>query len=190
MKDLAYGSTVPTSAALQDDGATAHLPGMRLPSVPLAATNGHIVDLSTLRGRTVVYAYPRTGVPGQSSPEGWDRIPGARGCTPQNIGFRDRYAELIAYGAAQVYGLSAQDTAYQCEAVERLQLPFPLLSDEQLELARQLQLPTFHIAGMTLLKRLALIIDDGVVTKVFYPVPEPDRNAAEVTVWLAQHPVA
>lgn len=190
MKDLAQGSATRESAALQDDGAAAHLPGMHLPSVKLAATNGHIVDLSTLRGRTVVYAYPRTGVPGQPSPEGWDRIPGARGCTPQNTGFRDRYAELIAYGAAQVYGLSTQDSADQREAAERLQLPFPLLSDAQLQLARLVRLPTFDIAGMTLLKRLALIIDDGVATKVFYPVSEPERNAADVAAWLAQHSVA
>lgn len=179
-----------TALASENDRGAAHLTGLRLPSVPLVATDGLTVDLSTLRGRTVVYAYPRTGVPGQPGPEGWDRIPGARGCTPQNMGFRDRYAELIAYGASHVYGLSTQATAYQREAVERLQLPFPLLSDVQLELVRQLHLPTFGIAGMTLFKRLALIIDDGVVKQVFYPVSQPDRNAADVVAWLAQHFVA
>ena len=189
MKDATQASASSTSSAPQDDGAAAHLAGMRLPALPLAATDGLMVDFSTLRGRTVVYAYPRTGVPGQPSPDGWDQIPGARGCTPQNTGFRDRYAELIAYGASQVYGLSTQDTAYQREAVARLALPFPLLSDAHLRLAEALRLPTFDVAGMTLLKRLALIVDQGVITHVFYPVFPPDRNAADVVAWLAQHPV-
>jgi peroxiredoxin len=168
----------------QDDGAARHLIGLRLPSVPLAATDGSRVDLSTLSGRTVVYVYPRTGVPGQASPDGWDAIPGARGCTPQSCSFRDRHAELKALGVAQVFGLSTQDTGYQREAVERLHLPFPVLSDEGLKLARAIDLPVFEIAGMMLHKRMLLVIDDGIVTKVFYPVFPPDQSAEEVTGWL------
>jgi peroxiredoxin len=170
--------------APQDDGAARHLIGMRLPSLPLKATDGSQVDLSRLPGRTVVYIYPRTGVPGQSPPDGWDQIPGARGCTPQSCGFRDHFSELKRLGVAKVFGLSTQDTAYQREAVERLHLPFAVLSDETLELARAIKLPTFKIAGMTLLKRMALVIDDGIITKVFYPVFPPDKNAEEVIAWL------
>jgi peroxiredoxin len=170
--------------APQDDGAARHLAGMRLPSLVLAATDGSNVDLSKLSGRTVVYVYPRTGVPGQPLPEGWNEIPGARGCTPQSCGFRDHFGELKRLGVVRVFGLSTQDTAYQREAVERLHLPFPVLSDERLALARALDLPTFTTSGMTLLKRMALIIDDGVISKVFYPVFPPDKNAEEVIAWL------
>jgi peroxiredoxin len=169
----------------RDDGAARHLTGRKLPALALAATDGSRVDLSKLRGRTVVYIYPRTGVPGQASPDGWDQIPGARGCTPQSCAFRDHFAELKRLGVAHLYGLSTQDTAYQSEAVERLHLPFPLLSDQKLELARALELPTFTVAGMTLLKRMAWVIDDGAITKVFYPVFPPDKNAEEVIAWLA-----
>jgi peroxiredoxin len=168
----------------RDDGAARHLTGRKLPALALAATDGSRVDLSKLRGRTVVYIYPRTGVPGQASPDGWDQIPGARGCTPQSCAFRDHFAELKRLGVAHLYGLSTQDTAYQSEAVERLHLPFPLLSDQKLELARALELPTFTVAGMTLLKRMAWVIDDGAITKVFYPVFPPDKNAEEVIAWL------
>jgi peroxiredoxin len=168
----------------QDDGGARHLTGMRLPSLPLEATDGSQVDLSSLSGRTVVYIYPRTGVPGQASPQGWDQIPGARGCTPQSCGFRDHFAELQRLGVARVFGLSTQDSAYQREAVERLHLPFAVLSDERLELARAIKLPTFKVAGMTLLKRMALVIDAGIITKVFYPVFPPDKNADEVIGWL------
>src|SRR5262249_30355638 len=136
----------------QDDGAARHLAGLRLPSVPLAATDGSQVDLSKLKGRTVVYIYPRTGVPGRSPPDGWDAIPGARGCTPQSCSFRDHFGELKELGVAQLYGLSTQDTAYQREAATRLHLPFPILSDEKLALTKALTLPTFSVAGMTLLK--------------------------------------
>ncbi len=168
----------------QDDGAARHLQGLALPSLSLAATDGSRVDLSKLAGRTVVYIYPRTGVPGQPLPEGWDAIPGARGCTPQSCSFRDHFAELKRLGVAHLYGLSTQDTAYQREAVERLKLPFAILSDAGLALTRAIDLPTFAVAGMTLLKRMALVVDDGVIGKVFYPVFPPDRSAAEVIAWI------
>ena len=169
-----------------DDGATEHLAGERMPSVLLAATSGSAIDLSAQRGRTVVYAYPRTGRPGVANPEGWDMIPGARGCTPQSCAFRDEFAELRRLGVERVFGLSTQDRAYQREAADRLQLPFVLLSDHDLKLTRELQLPTFETHGMTLLKRFTLVIDDGTITHVFYPVFPPDQNAAEVIAWLSE----
>jgi peroxiredoxin len=168
----------------QDDGAARHLAGMRLPDLALPATDGASVNLGKLAGRTVVYIYPRTGVPGIDLPPGWNDIPGARGCTPQSCGFRDHFAELKRLGVGQVFGLSVQDTAYQQEAATRLHLPFPILSDERLAFAGALTLPTFSVAGMTLLKRMALIIDDGVITKAFYPVFPPDQSAAEVVAWI------
>jgi peroxiredoxin len=167
-----------------DDGAASHLTGLALPDVALSATDGTQVNLSKLRGRTVVYVYPRTGEPGKPSPDGWDAIPGARGCTPQSCGFRDHYGALKQLGVQQLYGLSTQDSAYQREAAERLHLPFAILSDADLALTRAMRLPTFTVAGMTLLKRMAWVIDDGVIIKVFYPVFPPDQNAEEVVAWL------
>jgi peroxiredoxin len=169
-----------------DDGATRHLVGAKLASVPLRATNGSMVDLSTLPGRTIVYAYPRTGKPGVENPPGWDMIPGARGCTPQSCSFRDHFAELKGLGVKNLFGLSTQDPAYQQEAAERLHLPFAILSDEHLALSRAMKLPTFQTSGMTLFKRFTLVIDDGVVKHVFYPVFPPDRSAADVVEWLSQ----
>jgi peroxiredoxin len=169
----------------QDDGACAHLAGMKLPQgLSLPATDGRMVDLSGLFGRTVVYVYPRTGAPGKAVPEGWDAIPGARGCTPQSCAFRDHFKELSELGVDQLFGLSTQDTAYQKEAETRLHLPFPLLSDEGLELAKALNLPTFDFGDATMIKRLTLIIEDGTIRDVIYPVFPPDKNAEAVIDWL------
>ena len=168
----------------QDDGACNHLTGMKLPSIALRSTRGRMVDLSQLKGTTVVYIYPRTGRPDQELPTGWNAIPGARGCTPQSCGFRDHHQELQALGAAELFGLSTQDTAYQQEAVERLHLAFELLSDEKLEFAQTLRLPMFEVDGMKLIKRITLIVRDGKIVKVFYPVFPSDRNADEVIEWL------
>jgi len=172
----------------QDDGAARHLPGMKLPDLALPATNGAPVNLARLKGRTVVYAYPRTGVPGSPPPDGWDAIPGARGCTPQSCGFRDRFNDLGAAGADHLYGLSTQDAEYQREAAERLHLPFTILSDTELKLTRALTLPTFEAGGMTLMRRLTLVIDDGAITHVFYPVFPPDESAAVTLRWLQDNP--
>ncbi len=168
----------------QDDGAARHLTGCRLPAIALAATDGAQVNLSKLKGRTVVYVYPRTGRPGQALPTGWDAIPGARGCTPQSCGFRDHFAELKQLGVNALFGLSTQEGAYQREVAERLHLPFAILSDADLRLTRAMRLPTFEVDGMTLIKRMAWIIDDGVIIRVFYPVFPPDRSAGEVVAWL------
>ena len=162
-----------------DDGAADQLPGASIPHVPLASTSGEPVDLAALSGRTVVYCYPLTGRPDMELPRGWDEIPGARGCSPQSCAFRDHHEDLRALGA-RVFGLSTQDTEYQREAVERLNLPYELLSDEDLRFAGALSLPTFEAGGMVLLKRLTMIIDDGSIEKVFYHVFPPDRNAGEV----------
>lgn len=183
-------STIPAPI---DDGATRHRTGTRMPSVCLRTTDGNVVDLSALPGRlsalpgrVIVYAYPRTGKPGVENSEGWDMIPGARGCTPQSCGFRDHFAELKALGIEHLFGLSTQDTEYQREAAERLHLPFVILSDEQLALVRTMNLPTFEASGMTLLKRFTLVINDGMVEHVFYPVFPPDRSAVDVIEWLSQ----
>ncbi len=165
-----------------------HLLGTPMPSLALLATDGRPIDLSKLPGRVVAYAYPRTGRPGVPSFDGWDMIPGARGCTPQSCAFRDHFAELKALGIKDVFGLSTQDTDYQREAALRLHLPFAILSDEGLKLTRAMRLPTFEAGGTTPLKRFALIIRDGAVEKVFYPVFPPDRNAGDVIAWLKQNP--
>ncbi len=177
----------PDIPAPQDDGGARHLPGMKLADLALPATSGAAVNLARLAGRTVLYLYPRTGVPGIDLPPGWNDIPGARGCTPQSCGFRDHFAELKGLGVSHLFGLSTQDTDYQREAAERLHLPFAILSDAGLAFTRAMRLPTFAVAGMTLLKRMGLIIDDGVIAKVFYPVFPPDQNAAEVVAWLRDH---
>lgn len=172
-----------------DDGGARHLEGLRLPDLPLPATDGRVVSLARLSNRSVVYAYPRTGRPDQIAVvDDWDMIPGARGCTPQSCAFRDHHGELLAAGAAHVFGLSTQDTVYQQEAVARLHLPFAILSDEQRALTDALRLPTMEVAGLVLLKRMALVIDDGRITKAFYPVFPPDRNAADVLAWLKANP--
>lgn len=166
-----------------DDGAAHHLPGRPLPALRLPATDGEPVTLDALPGLWVLYVYPMTGRPGVPLPDGWDAIPGARGCTPQSCGFRDHAVELRGLGAG-VYGISAQDTAWQQEAHDRLHLPFPLLSDAALALKESLQLPTFTAGGMELYKRLTLVTRDSRIARVFYPVFPPDQNAAEVLRWL------
>jgi peroxiredoxin (alkyl hydroperoxide reductase subunit C) len=179
-------SKIPAPA---DDGAAAHLKGMTIPPVSLVATDDTSVVLSALPGRTVVFGYPRTGEPGKIAlVDDWDMIPGARGCTPQTCAFRDLFKELKDAGARQVFGLSTQDNVYQTEMASRLHLPFPVLSDEKLALTRALNLPTMQVAGLTLIKRLALIIDNARITHVFYPVFPPDRNAGDVLAWLKANP--
>jgi peroxiredoxin len=167
----------------EDDGKADHLLNAAVPAIELPATTGETIRLDALPGRTVLFAYPRTGRPGEDLPPGWDEIPGARGCTPEACGFRDAHAQFAATGA-RVLALSTQDPEYQGELSERLGLPFPVLSDERLELTNALGLPTFETSGWTLLKRLTLVIDDGRVTHVFYPVFPPDRHAQEVLSWL------
>lgn len=171
-----------------DDGACAHLPGLPMPPVVLPSSDGGSVDLAALPpGHLVLYCYPMTGTPGRALPENWDAIPGARGCTPQACGFRDHAVELAGLGAS-VMGLSTQTPAEQRDLVARLHLPFPVLSDERLLLARALRLPTFWADGAERIRRLTLLIDDGRITHVFYPVFPPDRSAADVVAWLRERP--
>jgi peroxiredoxin len=172
----------------EDDGAADHLWDTPLPPFELAATDGSRVRLDRLAGRVVVYAYPRTGVPGEDPlVPNWDEIPGARGCTPESCAFRDHYRDLREAGASLVFGFSTQDTDYQREAAERLHLPFALLSDGDLEMTKAMRLPTFEVAGQTLLKRFTLVISDARVEHVFYPVFPPDGHADEVLGWLRGH---
>ncbi|PSB55313.1 peroxiredoxin [Chamaesiphon polymorphus] len=166
-----------------DDGACDRLLGELLPPIALASTQGDRINLSIIPGYVVLYCYPMTGQPGVPLPTGWDEIPGARGCTPQSCAFRDLHQELNELGA-QVFGLSTQSTAYQTEAVDRLHLPFPLLSDADLRFATALNLAMFEIDSQPLIKRVTLIMDAGKIVKVFYPVFPPDRNADEVISWL------
>jgi len=169
-----------------DDGAADHLVGEAIPGLSLPSTLGPPVDLAAAaRATLVLYVYPRTGRPDEELPEGWDDIPGARGCTPQSCAFRDHFAELRALGA-DVIGLSAQPLADQVEFAERVGLPYPILSDPELELATALGLPTFEVAGMRLYRRLTLIARKGRIDNVFHPVFPPDRNAADVAAWLAE----
>lgn len=166
-----------------DDGACSHLEGMRLPSLTLESTAGRAIDLSSERGLTVVYFYPLIGRPDSPPMIGWNEIPGARGCTPQSCAFRDEYSALREFGAA-IYGASAQPLEDQREAVQRLDLPFELLNDSSFTLTNALNLPTFEYNSLRLIKRLTLVIADGLIRKVFYPVFPPNQNAAEVTAWL------
>lgn len=167
-----------------DDGAANHLAGMRMPSVSLPSTRGRMVDLAALPpGNTVIYIYPMTGVPGKALPDGWDAIPGARGCTPQTCGFRDLIAEFTKLNAT-VFGLSSQPTGYQQEMVERLHVPFEVLSDAEFRLAKALNLPTFEVEGTQLLKRLTLVIRNNRIEHVFYPVFPPNESADQVLSWL------
>lgn len=174
----------------EDDGEADHLPGTTVPPVILSATDGTAVDLSDLSDRTVVYCYPKTGRPDKDViPDGWDEVPGARGCTPESCGFRDHYQELLNRGVSEVFGLSVQSGDYQREARDRLGLPFELLSDSSLEFTNHLRLPTFEIAGERWLKRLTLVLSDGRIEHVFYPVFPPDEHAEEVERWLDTHPL-
>ncbi len=173
----------------QDDGAADHLPGMAAPHLHLASTTGKAIRLDALGpGRTVLYIYPLTSRPGTDLPQGWDLIPGARGCTPEACGFRDHHQDLLTAGAARLLGLSSQDTSYQREAAERLHLPFQMLSDPALNLASALGLPTFQASGLTLYKRLTMIIGDNVIEHAFYPVFPPDKHAQQVLDWLRENP--
>jgi len=180
LNEMSAGLPVP-----DDDGAADHLPGLAAPHVTLPSTSGENVALDDLGpGRTVLYVYPLTGRPDRDLPNGWDSIPGARGCTPEACDFRDHHEELLAAGATRVFGVSAQDTDYQREVVDRLRLPFAMLSDSELRLAEVLRLPTFEAGGTTLFKRITLVVRDGVVEHVFYPVFPPGAHAQEVLAWL------
>ncbi len=171
-----------------DDGACDHLLGVGLPDIALSTTNYNQVNFSALKGYTVIYIYPMTGRPDIALPDGWDQIPGARGCTPQSCSFRDHYQEIKALNA-QVFGLSTQTTDYQTEAANRLHLPFPLVSDSNLKFITQLSLPTLKVEGMILSKRITLIAHNGTIQKVFYPVFPPNENANQVIRYLNEKKV-
>lgn len=166
-----------------DDGACNHLSGKLIPDIPLVSTSNERIFLRNFKGNVVIFCYPMTGKPGIPLPQGWDQIPGARGCTPQACSFRDHYKELLDLNV-RIFGVSTQKTDYQKEAKERLHLPFDLLSDEKLEFANDLKLPLLFVDNMTLIKRITLIIINGVIVKYFYPVFPPDKNIFEVLDWF------
>jgi len=173
-----------------DDGAASHLPGQTLPAVEFTASDGMRVRLDTVdSGRWVLYLYPLTGEPGVDMPPGWNQIPGARGCTAEACGFRDNLTDMQVAGAQKVLALSTDDADYQRALVSRMHLPYPMLSDPQLTLAKALDLPTFEVEGMTLYKRLTMVVDGARITHVFYPIFPPDSHAAEVLDWLRANPV-
>jgi peroxiredoxin len=184
-----YASLPPDLPIPEDDGAANHLTGTKSPELTLINTALEPIQLDALgNGRTVIYVYPLTGRPGTDLPAGWDAIPGARGCTPESCSFRDHHQELLDAGAGRVFGLSSQDSDYQREVVERLHLPFEMLSDPTLSLAAALGLPTFEAGGLTLYKRLTLIIRDGLCEHVFYPIFPPNEHAEQVLAWLRDNP--
>jgi len=170
----------------QDDGACNHLLGMFLPSLNLSSTSGQTVNLAQVNDWVVIYCYPMTGKPGQTLPLGWIQIPGAAGCTPQSCSFRDHYEELQALNT-KVFGISIQTTEVQKEAVERLHLPFELLSDASLKFAQSLRLPMFEVEGLQLIKRVTLIAYKAKIVKYFYPVFPPDKNIDDVIAWLQKN---
>lgn len=174
----------------ENDGAAEHLQGQPLPALTLATSDDATVDLSGLGvGRTIIYIYPLTGLPGQDLPDGWDAIPGARGCSTEACDFRDHHADLHRAGAIRIYGMSSQSTAYQAEVVERLRLPFAMISDPTFSFADALRLPTFSAPGHDrLFSRLTLVIRDSVIEHVFYPIFPPNTHAEHVLDWLTAHP--
>ena len=184
---MAETQTETRAGAPEDDGAADHLEGIGMPNVVLSGTDG-TADLGALFGTAVLYCYPSTATPGKALPAGWDAIPGARGCTPQSCAFRDHVAELGLAGADHIHGISVQGVEDLREAKERLALPYALLSDAELTLARAIRLPTFETEGRTLLKRVTLVVRDGTIVKAFYPIHPPERNAGDVLDWLRANP--
>ena len=169
----------------ENDGAADHLMGAMLPQLTLDSTRGPVSLRTLAQALLVLYVYPRTGTPGVPSLEGWDAIPGARGCTPQSLGFRDAYSRFRELGA-EVAGLSAQSLDDQVEFARRNDIPYPVIADPDLRLGSALRLPTFDVEGHTLYKRLALVVQACAVAKVFYPVFPPNENADEVLAWLEE----
>lgn len=181
---LSIGSAASVTGTLSDDGGARHLKrGLRMPDLHLPTTSGDSVNLARLAGTAIVYCYPWTGRPGLPNPPNWDDIAGAHGSTPEAEGFRDLHGGFRQVEAA-VYGLSTQTSDYQRELVERLGLPYEIISDAEFVLQRALGLPTFATGGVTYLKRLTLALQDGRIERVYYPVPLPGAHAREVCAWL------
>ncbi len=185
MEDLA--ALPPNLPTPIDDGTCRHLAGMRLPDIRLQTHKGQLLNLSLLCGPSLVFVYPMTGVPGKSLPYGWNEIPGARGCTTEACGFRDNIKQFDKLGI-RVFGLSNQSSGEQQEAAGRLQLPYPLLSDQNLLFAKSLNLPLFECEGMPRIKRLTLICRSGIIEQCFYPVFPPDSHADELLAILSSSP--
>lgn len=174
-----------------DDGACRHLAGMMLPAVTLRSSHNALVDISqvALRGQAVFFFFPAAGRPGVPDPTGWNLIPGARGCTPQLCDYRDATTEFEELDI-KLFGVSSQRAKDLVEIAERNHLRYELLSDEKLQLTKALHLPTFkieHPVGLVpsvCIKRLTVVVSEGRIEKVFYPVFPPDKNAGEVLAYL------
>jgi peroxiredoxin len=171
----------------QVDGGASHLVGLKLPDIGLKSTNGVEVNLARLAGTLVLYCYPMTGQPNVALPSGWDDIPGARGCTPQTCAYRDLNQDMQRLGAT-IFGISTQDCAYQLEMAQRLHLPFDILGDSALHFAKALRLPLMEVAGMPLMKRVTMIVRDGIIVKTHYPIFPTHEDAPRVLQWLIDHP--
>lgn len=184
LPDTTFPSDIPVP---QDDGACNHLTGKDFPSLEIPSTAGNVVDISSLSGVTILFCYPRTAAPDETVPDSWNEIPGARGCTPQACSFRDASKEFLELGVSHIFGASTQDTPYQQEVKQRVGLPYQLLSDESLALQKALNLPTFEWQGKKLIKRLSMVIEDGKILKVFYPVFPPSESANEVLKWMKNY---
>ena len=170
------------------DANLEHLNEFIVPDIKLNSTDGDIVNLSNLKGITVIYIYPMSGVPGKELPEGWDEIPGARGCTPQSCSFRDNFSKLKELGVKNIFGLSTQSTKYQKELADRIHLPYSILSDEKFEFAKKFKLPFFNVDKMDLIKRITLILEDNKIVKYFYPIFPPTKNVEDVIRYLDKKP--
>ncbi|CAD0081750.1 unnamed protein product [Aureobasidium vineae] len=187
MSHTTFPSDIPIPT---DDGACDHLPGMTIPPLSLPATNDTSIKISSLQSLVIIFCYPRTGAPGETIPDAWNSIPGARGCTPQACSFRDTQREFMTAGVNKIFGLSTQSTAYQQEVKTRLNLPFELLSDEKLDFVEALSLPTIDWEGKKLTKRITLAMVEGKIVKVWYPVFPPDQSAQQVLDWLTEEKTA
>lgn len=169
-----------------DDGGARHLVlGFLLPDIALPSTMGGAINLRTRAGPSLVYVYPWTGRAGLANPPGWDDIPGAHGSTPETEGFRDNYAAISELGV-EVFGLSTQESACQSELVQRLRVPFAILSDADFAFQQALRLPTFKAGDVDYLKRLTLLVRDGRIAHVFYPVHSPGGHAGRLLAWVSQ----
>jgi DNA-binding HxlR family transcriptional regulator/peroxiredoxin len=171
------------SATAQPDSAEAvrmrALPGIRrADGLTLAGPDGPTDPVDPDAAATVLFTYPSTNWPTPHTP-GWSAIPGVVGCTLENRLFRDRWPEFVAAGAA-VRGVSTQRPEEQAEFAAAEGVPFPLLSDVDLQLAAALRLPSVRIGQQPRLKRLIVVVDaDRVVRHAIFPVVDIPAAVAD-----------
>ncbi|VAW52529.1 Alkyl hydroperoxide reductase subunit C-like protein [hydrothermal vent metagenome] len=184
MKDLYQlpeGLPVPV-----DDGACNHLEGAPFPSMLITVTPHATYDFSKEKGINIIFFYPMIGHPDSLPMTGWNEIPGARGCTPQALSYKNYFRQITKLGV-RLFGASSQALKEQNDAIDRLKLPFELINDSSFLLSNALKLPTFQFNEIKMIKRLTLVVVDGVIKKVFYPVFPPNKNVDDVIVWLKEN---